>query len=119
MWVVVKASAPQREGGTVSTDVDVHNNTGRHRYEATVGETLAGFVEYQLATDLVVLTHTEVDESFEGQGIGSRLARAALDDVRGRGIKALVICPFINGWVRHHREYVDVLYGAPPSKVTD
>jgi uncharacterized protein len=103
----------------MSADVRVTNNADAHRYEARVGESVAGFVDYQLATDLVVLTHTEVDESFEGQGIGSTLARSALDDVRERGLKALVTCPFITSWVGRHRDYADVLYGAPPSKVTD
>jgi len=100
-------------------DVTVTNNTDQHRYEAHVGDTLAGFADYQLATDLVVLTHTQVDGSFEGQGVGSALARAALDDVRDRDLKALVTCPFITGWIGNHREYVDVLYGAPRSKFTD
>lgn len=103
----------------MADEVTVTDNPDRHRYEAHVNGDLAGFADYQLATDLVVLTHTEVDQSFEGQGIGSALARAALDDVRERGVKALVICPFINGWIGNHREYADVLYGAPPSKVTD
>jgi len=99
--------------------VTVTDNPDRHRYEAHVGDALAGFVDYQLATDLAVLTHTEVDRSFEGQGVGSALARAALDDVRERGIKALVVCPFITGRIAHHRDYADVLYGAPSSNVTD
>ncbi len=103
----------------MSADVHVRNNSEQHRYEAHVGGALAGFVDYQLAAELAVLTHTEVNVSFEGQGIGSRLARAALDDVRERGLKALVICPFITRWIGNHREYLDVLYGAPPSKVTD
>ena len=41
---------------------------------------MAGFVEYQLAKDLIVFTHTEVDPACEGQGVGSALARAALDE---------------------------------------
>ena len=103
----------------MADDVTVTDNTDQHRYEAHVGDALAGFTDYQLATELVVLTHTEVDESFEGQGIGSALARAAMDAVRDRDQKALVICPFIMGWIGNHREYADVLYGAPTSKVTD
>jgi uncharacterized protein len=39
------------------------------------------FAEYQLTNDLIVFTHTAVDAAYEGQGIGSALARAALDDV--------------------------------------
>ncbi|WP_444963932.1 GNAT family N-acetyltransferase [Nocardiopsis sp. M1B1] len=103
----------------MAVDVSVTDDSDQHRYKAHVDGALAGFADYQLATDLVVLTHTEVDTSVEGQGVGSALARAALDDVRERGIKALVICPFITGWVCNHHEYGDLLYGAPPSKVTD
>ena len=87
----------------MTTDVEVRDNADRHRYEAHLDGTLAGYIDYQLATNLVVLTHTEVDASFEGRGVGSALARAALDDVHERCLKALVICPFITGWVRNHR----------------
>lgn len=104
----------------MSIDVTVANNPHRHRYEAVVDEaTLAGFVEYQDTSELVVLTHTEVGAAFEGKGIGSALARAALDDVRERRLRALVICPFILGWLRTHPDYQDVLFNAPPPKVSD
>jgi uncharacterized protein len=103
----------------MTSSTDVANNPDQQRYEAHVDGTLAGWVDYQLTTELVVVTHTEVDSSFEGQGIGSALARATLDDVRAQGRKALVICPFVTGWIHHHPEYRDVLYGAPPSKFTD
>jgi predicted GNAT family acetyltransferase len=101
-----------RTGVTVTRDAD------RRRYEAFAGGTaLAGFVDYQETSELVVLTHTEVDPSFEGRGVGSALARAALDDVRDRQLKALVICPFINSWLRRHHDYIDVLFNAPPAAV--
>ena len=101
-------------------DLTVSDNRDRRRYEAIVGgEGLAGFVDYQETGELVLLSHTEVDPAFEGRGVGSALARAVLDDVRRRELKALVICPFISGWVRHHPEYGDLLYNAPPSRVSD
>lgn len=103
----------------MASDIDVTDNPDQHRYEARVDGILAGWVDYQLTTELVVITHTEVDPAFEGQGVGSALARAALDGVRDQNRKALVVCPFITGWIGHHTEYGDVLYGAPPSKVTD
>ena len=100
------------------TGVTVTRNEDRRRYEAFAGGTaLAGFVDYQETSELVVLTHTEVDPSFEGLGVASALARAALDDIRDRQLKALVICPFINSWLRRHHDYVDVLYNEPPAKV--
>lgn len=97
----------------------VSDNLDQHRYEARVGTELAGYAEYQLASELMVLTHTEVEPAYEGQGIGSALARFALDDVRSRGLRALLICPFITGWVTRHRDYADLLYQAPKSNVTD
>jgi predicted GNAT family acetyltransferase len=105
---------------TDGTAVTVARNGDRRRYEATAGGAgVAGFLDYQETSELVVLTHTEVDPSFEGKGVGSALARAALDDVRERRLKALVVCPFILGWLRRHHDYVDVLFNAPPAKVGD
>lgn len=104
----------------MATDVGVTNNSDRKRYEAVVGEaTVAGFVDYQETDELVVLTHTEVGSTYEGKGVGSALARAALDDVRERRLKALVICPFILSWLRKHPDYRDLLFNAPPSTVSD
>lgn len=103
-----------------STAPTVTRNADRRRYEASAGEAgVAGFIDYQETSTLVVLKHTEVSPSFEGQGVGSALARAALDDIRERGLKALVICPFILSWLRGHHEYRDVLYQAPPRTVED
>jgi uncharacterized protein len=50
-----------------TNDVTVTNNAARQRYEAVTGSaTVAGFVDYQVSSQLVVLTHTEVDPTFEG-----------------------------------------------------
>jgi uncharacterized protein len=112
--------APTQEELPLATDVTVTNNPDRNRYEAVVdAETVAGFVEYQQTDELVVLTHTEVDPGYEGRGVGGALARAALDDIRERRLKALVICPFILGWLRNHPEHRDLLFNAPPSRVSD
>ncbi|MFC5856217.1 GNAT family N-acetyltransferase [Streptomyces chlorus] len=41
-------------------------NPDRRRYEASVGETtVAGFIDYQETSEMIVLTHTEVDPTFE------------------------------------------------------
>jgi uncharacterized protein len=112
--------APTQEELPLATDVTVTNNPDRNRYEAVVDtETVAGFVEYQETDELVVLTHTEVDRGYEGRGVGGALARAALDDIGERKLKALVICPFILGWLRNHPEHRGLLFNAPPSRVSD
>ncbi|OLT39560.1 GNAT family N-acetyltransferase [Serinicoccus sp. CNJ-927] len=95
-------------------DVQVTRNDEQTRYEARIDGELAGFAEYQLTDILVVFTHTEVDGAFEGQGVGSALARYALDDVRDQGTRrVLAICPFIKGWIDRHPDYAPLLYGSP------
>jgi predicted GNAT family acetyltransferase len=102
------------------SEISVSNDAAAHRYVAhDASGAVAGFVDYQETSELVVLTHTEVHASHEGMGVGSALSRAALEDVRERGLKALVTCPFIIGWLQRHREYVDVLYNAPAKPASD
>jgi predicted GNAT family acetyltransferase len=91
-------------------DVQVTNNEAEHRYEARVDGRLAGSAYYDAADDLIVFTHTEVDDAYEGQGVGSSLARAALDDVRADGRRSVVArCSFIKGWIDKHPDYQDLL----------
>jgi uncharacterized protein len=61
-----------------------------------------------LAADHVLFTHTEVDTRYEGRGVGSALARAALDDVRRQGKLVIAQCPFIAGYIQRHPEYADL-----------
>lgn len=91
------------------SDISVRDHPERHRFEATVEGELAGFAVYRLQDDTVVFVHTEVDPAFEGQGVGGALARAALDEVRGRGGRVIAECPFIAGWIRRHPDYQDLL----------
>lgn len=89
--------------------VSVANNAELNRYEVTVGDELAGFAEYMLTNDLITFTHTEIDPAFEGQGLGSKLVRFALDDVREQGDrKVLPLCPFVLGWMAKHPDYQDL-----------
>lgn len=108
-------TATNAEQGT-----EVVDNPDAHQYEARDADgTVLGFAQYQRTEELVVFTHTEVDPSQEGKGVGSLLVRGALDDVRGSGLRVLPLCPFVKSYIGRHREYVDLVYGAPPSRVTD
>lgn len=91
-----------------------------HRYEARDGETLAGLAAYLLADhNMIVFTHTEVEPDYEGKGVGSQLARAALDDARGRGLRVVPVCPFIKGWIERHPDYADLVHHIPASTAKD
>jgi predicted GNAT family acetyltransferase len=102
------------------TDVETTHHPEASRYEAHIDGELAGFAEYQLTDRLVVLTHTEVEDRFEGRGVGSALARFALDDIRAQGTRqVLPLCPFIKGWIGKHPDYVDLVYSRRASTARD
>ncbi len=92
------------------TDVEVTRNEERSRYEARVEGEVAGFAEYELDTDRIVFTHTVVKDEYEGKGVGSSLARKALDDVRSDGGRRVVPqCKFIKAWIEKHPDYEDLV----------
>ncbi|HSV34776.1 MAG TPA: GNAT family N-acetyltransferase, partial [Ramlibacter sp.] len=90
-------------------DIQLADNTNEHRFELRKGGVVAAHSEYNLLKGAVMFTHTEVQPQFEGQGIGSRLAAYALDDVRKRGLKVVPVCQFIAGYIRRHPEYLDLV----------
>ena len=92
-------------------DIEVRDNPQASRYEARDGDDVAGYAEYRLQDGLVVLTHTVVDDAFEGRGVGSALARTALDDARERGLAVQPRCSFIRGWIDKHPDYADLVTG--------
>jgi uncharacterized protein len=91
-------------------NVTVQNNPDKSRYEALVESgVVAGFAAYEKHGGSLVFTHTEVDDAFEGQGIGSSLARGALDDARDSGLPVRPLCPFIKEYIERHPEYEDLV----------
>ncbi|MCK9487702.1 MAG: N-acetyltransferase [Dehalococcoidia bacterium] len=89
--------------------VRVEENPEKNRYEIFVDDRIAGFAEYSDAMGQRVMFHTEVDSAFNGQGVGGKLAAAALDDIRAKGMKVVPTCPFISGYIDRHPEYADLL----------
>ena len=86
----------------------VQNNTTKHRYELEVeGHIAASY--YHLSDGVITFTHTEVPKELEGKGIGSRLVKGALDQVRANGLKVVPQCPFVKGYIGKHPEYADLL----------
>jgi uncharacterized protein len=87
----------------------VQDNPARRRFEILVDGRPAGFAAYQVRSDAIVFTHTEVDDEYEGKGVGSKLAKGALDQLRERGDKVVAQCEFIAAWIDKHPDYKDLL----------
>lgn len=98
---------------------DVTDAPARRRYEVTVDGELAGFAEYRDLDGARVFTHTEVFDRFEGRGVGSALARGALDEARRSGRRIVALCPFIAGYLRRHDEYADLVDPALARRLRD
>lgn len=78
-------------------------------YEAYLDGSKVGHLTYARHGDVLTVSHTEVDEDAEGEGIGSALARAVLDDAREAGRQVDVQCPFVKSWIDRHPDYADLM----------
>ena len=85
-----------------------HDNEARNRFELEIEGAIA-FVSYRKSPGSITLEHTEVPPELGGKGIGSKIARATLDAVRAQGRKLTVECEFIQGFMKKHPEYNDLL----------
>jgi hypothetical protein len=89
--------------------IDIVMNETTHRFEATLdGET--AFTEYHLHDGSITLPHTVVPPAFEGRGVGSALAKAALGYARDHDLKVKPLCPFIAGYIQKHAEWQDIVH---------
>jgi uncharacterized protein len=86
----------------------VRNNTALHRFELDAdGHTAVAY--YRLSPGVITFTHTEVPPALSGHGIGSALARGALETVRSLGLKVVAECPFVGAFIGKHPEFNDLL----------
>jgi predicted GNAT family acetyltransferase len=87
----------------------VKDNPAEKRYEVHVDGELAGFATYHLSGSRITLIHTEVEDAYEGQGIGKLLAEYVLDAARDAGLSVIPKCPFMAKYIRETQEYVDLV----------
>jgi predicted GNAT family acetyltransferase len=91
--------------------VNVRESLESNRFEAVLDDgSVAGFAQYRLESDgSYRIIHTEVDDAYEGEGVGSRLAQGLLEALRERERTVRPDCPFIATWMRKHPETLDLL----------
>jgi uncharacterized protein len=77
----------------------------KNRFELRLGGCLIGLAAYRRRKNRITFTHTEVEESHEGQGFGSVLAAGALRQAGREGLEVVPLCPFIAHYIAEHPEY--------------
>jgi predicted GNAT family acetyltransferase len=87
---------------------EVRDNPAFNRFELEVEGAIAA-AYYSKTPGVITFTHTEVPQELSGQGVGSRLARGALEAARAQGLKVVPRCPFISAYMAKHPEFADLL----------
>ena len=84
------------------------NNRTQHRYELAVDGHIAASY-YEIADGVITFLHTEVPPELAGKGIGSKLIKGVLDQVRAEGLKVVAECPFVKACIEKHPDYANLL----------
>ena len=66
-------------------DYELVDNEDKKRYEFQLSEHTP-IIEYIKTKDKIYLTHTEVPDALEGQGVGSALVKQALEDIKKKDL---------------------------------
>lgn len=94
-------------------DIEVTERPERYRYEITVDGQLAGIVAYDVVDDVTVMTHTVMQEAFDGQGFASIMVDRAIADVAARGGAVAATCPFVRHWLSKNHQHDAAVVALP------
>ena len=80
---------------------DVVHVPEQSRFQIGEGDEPAVLV-YELGDGDVSLLHTVVPRALEGQGLGGRLAEAAVAWAREQELEVVPVCSFVQSWLMRH-----------------
>ena len=81
----------------------------KSRSAAYDDETCIGIAEVKESEGRWIITHTEVDSAYGGQGIARRLIEEIIAEARRTGKKIVPVCSYAEKMMRGREEYTDVL----------
>lgn len=73
------------------------------------GKRLAEMTYSRAGDNLIIIDHTDIDDSLRGKGVGKQLVQAAVEMARDRKIKIMPLCPFAKSVFDRVPEWRDVL----------
>jgi predicted GNAT family acetyltransferase len=87
---------------------ELTDNKSQEQFEMVTDGFLSR-IEYKIMGNKIFLTHTEVPHELEGKGVGSKIVKAALEEVESRGLKLIPLCPFVASYIKRHPEWERLL----------
>lgn len=97
----------------MADDAKIVRNDQASRFELA-DEPETAHLLYRREGQRLTLTHTEVDDRYEGRGVGSALVREALDYAQREQLTVVPVCRFVAGWLDRHPERAGELDIAAP-----
>jgi predicted GNAT family acetyltransferase len=86
-------------------------------YEISLEGEAVGFTAYAELPGKRIFFHTEVDDDYEGQGLASRLVRAAAAETRDAGLRIMATCPYWRRWLQSHHDFDDIVDNVSPDAI--
>ncbi len=74
------------------------------------GERKAELIYSWRGENTLVIEHTEVNESLQGQGVAKKLVEAAVSYARNKHLKIIPQCSYARHVMEKDKSYEDVLY---------
>lgn len=91
-------------------EVKQTNGEKHGNFEAFIDGNRAGLMTYTWAgNERFIIDHTEVDENYNGRGVGKEMVLAAVDFARKEGKKIIALCPFAKATFQKNKDIQDVL----------
>jgi len=88
-----------------------HNNGEKHgEFVAFFDGKQAGTMTYTWAgNDKFIIDHTEVEEAYNGKGVGKEMVYKAVEYARENNLKIIPLCPFAKAMFQKNEDIRDVL----------
>jgi predicted GNAT family acetyltransferase len=85
----------------------VRHDAARHCFRTSVDGHECE-LDYDLAGEVMTITHTGVPPEVGGRGIAGEMTRFALETARTNGWKVVPACSYAIGFMRRHPEFEDL-----------
>lgn len=93
----------------MTEEISLQTDEPAQRSTLVIDSRLVAYVEYYVFGHVAIITHTEVDDHHEGQGLGTEIARQTLDRFERAGYQVVPVCGFFAEQIRRHAQYWHLL----------
>ncbi|WP_228443217.1 GNAT family N-acetyltransferase [Chryseobacterium nematophagum] len=90
--------------------IQQHDDNKHGSFEAFIDGNRAGQMTYTWAGDeRFIIDHTDVEEVYNGRGVGKEMLIAAVEFARKHAKKIIPLCPFAKASFQKNKDLQDVL----------